>query len=332
MYKEKLEKELDKLQKTLKKEETPIAVQLPEGLKQHSTLVLESLKEFEPILFVDPMYGACDLKDEEAKKFGCKQLIHFGHAKMGKPRIKTIFIPISYSFNEKEFSFIIDEIKKLQKNKINIVTTINFLEEIPRIKEELKKNNIEILETQDTSHIQKNHVLGCDSSTITNSKNPVVFVGDGDFHPNNLGFTLQKTKVFVINPIQRKTKKLEINDLFIKQRYATIARAKKCNSFGIFVSSKHGQFRLRLAKHIKNKLVEQGKKAYIIGCDYVSEDYVEGIKIDCYVNTACPRIAYDDFRSFKKPIITPQEVALLEDTTKELRIDQITKLEEFYDE
>ena len=331
MYKEKLEKELDKLQKTLKKEETPIAVQLPEGLKQHSTLVLESLKEFEPILFVDPMYGACDLKDEEAKKFGCKQLIHFGHAKMGKPRIKTIFIPISYSFNEKEFSFIIDEIKKLQKNKINIVTTINFLEEIPRIKEELKKNNIEILETQDTSHIQKNHVLGCDSSTIKDKTQPIIYVGDGDFHPNNLGFVFEKTEVFVINPLLFKTKKLEITDLFVKQRYALVAKAMKCNTFGIFVSGKHGQFRLRFAKYIKTKLEEMGKKAYIFGCDYVNESYVEGIKVDCYVNTACPRIAYDDHANFTKPIITPQEVFLLQDINKELKIDQIRELEEFFD-
>ncbi len=332
MYEQSLKKELEKIKKSLASEDKPVGVQLPEGLKQHTTLVLDALKDHEPILFTDPSFGACDLRDEEAKKFGCKLLIHFGHACMGKQRIKTIFAPVSYLFNEEEFDFLIKEIIKLKEKTITLVTTINFLEELPRIKQELNKKRINTTDTKESSHVQRNHVLGCDSSTITNSKNPVVFVGDGDFHPNNLGFTLQKTKVFVINPIQRKTKKLEINDLFIKQRYATIARAKKCKSFGIFVSSKHGQFRLRLAKHVKKKLEEQGKKAYIIGCDYVSEDYVEGIKIDCYVNTACPRIAYDDFRSFKKPIITPQEVALLEDTTRELRIDQITKLEEFYDE
>ena len=72
MYKEKLEEELNKLKPSLKKEDTPVAIQLPEGLKQHTITVLEELKEFEPVLFVDPCYGACDLKDEEAKKFGCK--------------------------------------------------------------------------------------------------------------------------------------------------------------------------------------------------------------------------------------------------------------------
>ena len=330
MYEDRIKEELLKLKKTLKKEDIPIAIQLPEGLKQHSTLVLEELKEFDPVLFVDPMFGACDLRDDSAKKFGCKLLVHFGHASMGKQSIKTLFVPVSYKFNEEELKYALNEIEKLKKDKINLVTTINFLEEVPKIKEELKKIGIDVLESKNTNHIQQNHVLGCDSSTITDKNHTIVYLGDGDFHPNNLGFVFEKTEVFVINPVFRETKKLEINDLFIKQRYALIAKAMKCNTFGIFVSSKHGQFRLRFAKHIKAKLEALGKRAYIFGCDYVNEDYVEGIKVDCYVNTACPRIAYDDHANFKKPIITPQEVNLLEDINKELKIDQIRELEDYF--
>jgi 2-(3-amino-3-carboxypropyl)histidine synthase len=331
MYEDSLKRELVLLKEKLSLSDVPIAIQLPEGLKQFSTLVLDELKDFDPVLFVDPMFGGCDLKDEDAIKFGCKLLIHFGHAPMGKQKIKTLFVPISYVFNDEEFSFIISEISKLKKDKINLVTTINFLGEVPRIVNALKDKGISVLESHSTSHIQKNHVLGCDSSTIVDKNYSIVYVGDGDFHPNNLGFVFEKTDVFVVNPLLFNTKKLEINDLFVRQRYALIAKAKRCNSFGIFVSSKHGQFRLRFAKFIKSKLEAMGKKAYIFGCNYVNEDYVEGVKVDCYVNTACPRIAYDDHLSFKKPIITPQEVLLLEDTSVELKIDQIRELEDFFD-
>jgi 2-(3-amino-3-carboxypropyl)histidine synthase len=330
MYREKLKEELKTLKKKLSAEDKPIAIQLPEGLKQHSTLILDELKEYDPILFTDPSYGACDLRDEDAKKYGCNLLIHFGHATMGKPRIKTLFIPISYKFNEEEFNYVIDEIKKLGKDKINLVTTINFLEEVPRITKELANNKISVMNAKETEHIKKNHVLGCDSSTITQTNELIVYMGDGNFHPNNLGFVFEKTNIHLVNPIQRTTKKLEINDLFIKQRYALIAKAKNCKTFGILVSSKLGQFRLRFAKHIKEKLEKTGKKAYILASDYINESYLEGIQVDCYVNTACPRIAYDDHMNFNKPIITPQEVDLLEDTTKELKIDQIREIEEFY--
>jgi len=179
--------------------------------------------------------------------------------------------------------------------------------------------------------VGKHHVLGCDSSSVVDSGKVVVYVGDGDFHPNNLGFVFGKVDVFVVNPLLRKSKKLELNDLFVKQRYALVAKALRCNSFGIFVSAKHGQFRLRFAKHIKAFLEKMGKQAYIFGCDYVNENYVEGIKVDCYVNTACPRISYDDHANFSKPIITPQEVFLLEDLNKELKVDQIRELEDFFD-
>ncbi|MFP4568309.1 MAG: diphthamide biosynthesis enzyme Dph2 [Candidatus Woesearchaeota archaeon] len=330
MYEKWLKEELEKLKKEIKKEDSPIAIQLPEGLKQFTTLVLDELAEYEPIIFVDPMFGACDLKDDDALKFGCKLLVHFGHAAMGKQRIKTIFVPVTYRFNTEELTFIIEEIENLGDKKINLTTTINYLDEMPKIKKALSDKNIEVLESQSTTHIQKNHILGCDSSTIVDKNYTIVYVGDGDFHPNNLGFVFEKTKVYVVNPIIREVKLLEINDLFVKQRYALVAKAMRCNTFGIFVSSKHGQFRLRFAKYIKKKLENMGKKAYLFGCNYVNEDYVEGIKVDCYVNTACPRIAYDDHANFNKPIITPQEVFLLEDINKELKIDQIRELEDYF--
>ena len=323
MYEEKLKVELENLKNSLSVDDSPLAIQLPEGLKQFSTLVLDYLKDFNPVLFVDPVFGACDLKDDDALKFGCKTLVHFGHASMGSQRIKTIFVPLYYEFDGEELSFVLSEIKKLNVKKLNLVTTINFLGEVPKIISELKNLGVHVLEAESTSRVKSHHVLGCDSSTIVDKSEPVVYIGDGDFHPNNLGFIFDKVSVFVINPISKQSKKLEINDLFLRQRYALVAKAMKCNSFGIFVSSKHGQFRLRLANHIKSKLEKLGKKAYIFGCDYVNETYVEGINVDCYVNTACPRITYDDHSNFKKPMITPQEILLLENISGELKIDQI---------
>jgi len=173
-------------------------------------------------------------------------------------------------------------------------------------------------------------VLCCDSSTITDPTSPIVYIGDGVFHPNNLGFIFDKIDVYVINPILRDSKKLNINDKFVRQRYGLVSKPLVSKTFGLLVSTKHGQFRLRFAKYIQERLEKLGKTTYILASDYIKEDYILGMKIDCYVNTACPRIAYDDFQSFKKPIITSQEVYLLEDMTKEFKVDQIRKLENYY--
>jgi len=331
MYKDRIIKEIKELKERLDvSKDSPLAIQLPEGLKQYSTEILDNFKEFKPILFVDPTFGACDLRDKEAKLFGCKSLVHFGHTGMGKQKINTYFIPISYLFSDIEIDYIISEIKKLNSNKINLVTTINFIENIPKIKNILKKSNIEVLESRETSHIKPHMLLGCDSSAIVNSENTIVYIGDGVFHPNNLGFVFSKIDIHIINPITKESKILEINDRFTRQRYGLIAKAREASVFGILVSSKQGQFRLRLAYNIKERLEALGKKAYIFASDYVKEEYVLGMKIDCYVNTGCPRITYDDFSSFKKPIITAQEVSLLENINNELKIDQIRGLEEYF--
>ncbi len=330
MYKRSLEKELSALKEKLSLEDMPVGIQLPEGLKQYSTLVVDSLRDFNPILFVDPMFGACDLRDDEAKKFGCKSLIHFGHTGMGAPSIKTFFVPLYYELSDIEVSFIVEEVKKLDLRKVNLVTTINYLVHVPRLSDELKKLGVEVLVSKSTSHVKQNMVLGCDASTIIDASVPVVFIGDGKFHPNNLGFVFDSVDVFVIDPINKASQKLVVSDSFIKQRYVVVSKALKCNSFGIFVSSKKGQFRLRFANFIKKKLEAIGKKAYIFACDYVNESYVEGVDVDCFVNTACPRIAYDDISSFSKPMLSPQEVFLLEDINSGLKIDQIRDLESFF--
>jgi len=331
MYEERILKEIIKLKEKLTVEkDSPLALQIPEGLKQYTTEILEELKDFKPVLFVDPCFGACDIKDQESINFGCKSLVHFGHTFMNKPLINTYFVPVGYVFSKDEKDYIFDEIKKLNYKKINLVTTINFLDEILDVKKELISSGIEVLESKETMHVRKHMILGCDSSTIIDDKNPIIYIGDGNFHPNNLGFAHEKRDIFVINPILRETKKLDINDRFVRQRYGLVAKALTSKSFGILVSSKHGQFRLRFARYIQEKLEKLGKKTYILASDYIKEDYILGMKIDCYVNTACPRIAYDDFQNFKKPIITPQEVSLLEDMSKEFKVDQIRELENYY--
>ncbi len=63
-----------------------VGLQFPEGLKQYAVDVaaeIERETKAKTVIFVDPTYGACDLKKEQAKKLGVDLLVHFGHAKFG---------------------------------------------------------------------------------------------------------------------------------------------------------------------------------------------------------------------------------------------------------
>jgi len=319
MIKDILFKELKKI----KIKDKRIGIQIPEGLKQYSTEILDHFKNNNPILFVDPCFGACDTKDYEAKKLGATLLIHFGHDGMGSQVIKTMYVPLKYEIKESGIRYIIEEIKKLGLNKINLVTTTQYLGAIPRIKLELSNNKIIVSKGKETKRVKENMVLGCDASTIIDKSSPIVFIGDGAFHVNNLAFLYSNQKIYSISPILKEAKEIKINDEFIRKRYAMIGIARTKNRFGILVSSKDGQERLEIAYEIKKYLEKNKKQAYILVSDYIKEDYLIGMNIEAYINTACPRITYDDSSSFRKPIISATEGLTLFDKEKEIKIDQI---------
>jgi 2-(3-amino-3-carboxypropyl)histidine synthase len=323
ILKKRLVEEINKIKKKINKDEKPITIQIPEGLKQYSLLILDLFKEYDPYLFVDPCYGACDTKDYESKILDSKLLIHFGHYKMYSTKIKTYFIPIDYILDKKDIDFIVENILKLNLKKINLVTTIQYLSNIENIKNKLSKKGVVVNKCKQTNRIKEHMLLGCDSSTITNKKDPTIFIGDGLFHVNNVAFK-QKNKVFAISPLNKTIKEIKINSKFLKQRYALISKAKDAKKIGILVSSKKGQNRINIANQIKRKIEEKlNKKAYIFVSDYINPEYLLGIKVDAFINTACPRITYDDFLLFKKPVLSVSEVDLLIDINKDLKIDNI---------
>lgn len=305
----------------------PVAIQIPEGLKQFSLLILEELKSFKSALFVDPCYGACDIKFLEAKRLGYKTLLHFGHREISGIKIpkglKIIYVPLDFEYTKEQIEFIVNNIEEWKLKKTSLVTTVQYLSNISKIKEELEKKGIEVIASQKTKRLQEHQILGCDCSNLKDVIFPVVFVGDGWFHINNVSYTHKKQDVYLINPLIGEHQKVQYDEKFIRQRYAAIARALECKSFGILVSSKPGQNRLKIAKKIKEKLEKSGKVAQIFVSDYINENYLLGIDVDCYINTACPRITYDDFLSFKKPIISATEIEQILNIKKEIKIDQI---------
>ena len=122
------------------------------------------------------------------------------------------------------------------------------------------------------------------------------------------------------DPYTNEVRFKELKDMkekILRQRYAAIARSKDAEIFGIIVGTKKGQERMDLAIKIKDLLKDNDKKYYFLTLDFFSSHVLEGfIGIDCFVSTACPRIAIDDYLSYKKPVITPVELEVLLGTRK----------------
>ena len=119
-------------------------------------------------------------------------------------------------------------------------------------------------------------------------------------------------RVIAADPFNRTVKDVtdEINR-YVKVRRGLVVKASEGNVFGIIVSTKPGQFNIRLAEEVKRKLDEKGKDSHILVSDTVDWEALQDYScIDAFINTACPRIA-DDWRSVNKPIINTDELELL---------------------
>ncbi|OYT29813.1 diphthamide biosynthesis enzyme Dph2 [Thermoplasmatales archaeon ex4572_165] len=299
-----------------------VALQIPEGLKENISNILDYFQKNTKssfIIYEDPCFGACDLVGSELKEIGVDLAIQIGHTiipSINQMPIKTLFLNAESNL---DVEIIVKEsIKHLNGKKIGIVTTAQHRNSIERIIKILKENDFEPVIGKGDNRIDfEGQILGCNLSSAVNiSENVDIFlyVGSGIFHP--LGLILAtKKEVIVADPYENKIKTKELYDLkdkILRQRFGAIERSRDAALFGILIGTKIGQQRKKLAFEIKEKLDSKNKKSILIGSNHFNPTNLETFRsIDCFISTACPRIAIDDYMRYKIPIITPVELDIL---------------------
>lgn len=266
----------------------------------------------EVMISCEPCYGACDLRDSEAKRLGCDRIIHYGHSKFVDSEIPVEYVEIK---SEEKMAIPENEIKKLSGfQKIGLISTLQFVDALPRIKKQLEKIGKEVfIGGSGNKNLYDGQILGCNMGAAKSVEKKVdcfLYVGSGKFHPLGVALATKKP-VLVFDTEKNKIEKVE-TEKFLKQRLATIEMARDAKTFGILVSSKPGQTNLKAAEEIKKKLEKSGRSAHILVMDEIKPekvDYLGGESggIDAFINTACPRIGIEDRTLFRKPILNLDE-------------------------
>lgn len=300
-----------------------ILLQLPEGLKKNALELAEELEKKGNEIFISssPCYGACGLAVDEARKVSADKIIHYGHSDYG---VRSQ-IPVEYvNFDENvEFEGILKRSLEFLKNyeKIGLVTTVQHIKQLPEIRRFLEKCGKKVAIGKPGGLAKyPGQLLGCDAGSVRSVENEVdcfLYFGGGVFHP--LGALLETKKPFLavdpfINKIQFLDKEREKIE---KRRKGALLKAIEARNFGIICSTKPGQFNLEAAREIKRKLIEVGRPAQILISDEINfESLGNFVNFDCFINTACPRIATDDFDRIRKPILGMDEVRKLVELLK----------------
>ncbi|MBE6499087.1 MAG: diphthamide biosynthesis enzyme Dph2 [Methanobrevibacter thaueri] len=306
------------LEKTIRKinsiDAKCVGLQFPEGLKTQATKIARIIEEETDAITIisgDPCFGACDVGDWKMKG-SVDLIIHYGHTPLPlKYEIPTLFIEAYSKINiKKDLEKSLEYLKNY--SRIGLVTTTQHLHLLNEIKDYLEDNKKEVLLGSSTS-TRKGQVLGCNFSSIKNlDVDIILFIGSGNFHP--LGIKLfSNTPVLAIDPYNSEIKNMdEFTDRILRIRFARITKAQTAKKWGIIVSSKEGQYRMKLAKKIKKTLKEHNMESHIILLDNVTPDaLLPYLELDAFIVSACPRIAIDDSQMYKKPLITPQELEIV---------------------
>jgi 2-(3-amino-3-carboxypropyl)histidine synthase len=280
-----------------------VALQFPAGLKRRAAEYTDALKEagFEVTVSGDPCYGACDLALDTLDY--ADVLVHVGHAPVDNQE-RVIFLPY-----EVDFDVVVLEkaIPLLAGKSVGLVTTIQHVHLIPAMESFLKERGIDVRVADGRGRTpQRGQVLGCCFTAAKETgAGQVLFVGTGLFHP--IGIALSTgARVVALDPLAGVVQEVS-GDALLRKRFAIIEKARGAKSAGIIVSTKSGQHRMELAR----RLAALSPHAVIVTVKEVSPDELLNLGFGCYVNTACPRLAYDDQIRFPVPVLSPQEFEIL---------------------
>jgi diphthamide biosynthesis enzyme Dph1/Dph2-like protein len=172
------------------------------------------------------------------------------------------------------------ELKKLPK-KLFLAYSIQYKDLAILYRKELEKNKIKVETFQ--------QVLGCSK---VNTKLPILLIGTGRFHAQNLYLQTPILYVLENNKIIR-IPQTEIDKLKAKKRTALI-KYLKADNIGILVTTKPGQENLNKAIKLKQKLEKNKKKPYIFISNNIDISQFENFSIDSWINTACSGLAMDN--------------------------------------
>ena len=318
-----------------------VALQFPEGLKRQAWQFADELKKhgYSVIISGAPCWGACDL--DIGALNDADVLIHYGHAPVDDTKgviyeylTQDIFADTDGEGGQlptaDEFRALLKEAVSLfgadsgkPPEKIGLVTTIQHVHELPRVAGLLKETGIEGIIAKGSSRTPyAGQVLGCSYHAAVNTGcADILFIGTGVFHPTGIALSAgvgvgggdrkdgspgSPARVVALDPFMKKVQLIS-TDRLLRQRFAKIEKAKSAERFGIIVSKKSGQRREELAR----RLLALSEKAYLITLGEITPDSLLNLGFDAYVNTSCPRLAYDDQARYPVPMLSPQEFEIV---------------------
>jgi len=193
---------------------------------------------------------------------------------------------------------------------IGLFTTVQHVHKLPELKKVLEAAGKKVYLLKGAHSKYEGQALGCDLFSLKPDKDieAFLYIGTGEFHPKEL-LMLQKKPVFIYNPESKRFYQLDKKEIeqIERQRKGAYAKFLSSTKIGVLITTKPGQQNLAAALKLKDKY--KGKEFFFLIADTFDFSSLENFPfIECYVNTACPRIGYDEQENLGKPIVNIADI------------------------
>lgn len=275
-----------------------VFVQYPEGLKTKIQEIDEELKRsgFETILCCEPTFGACDVRDFEAKRLGCDAILHIAHTDFGiNSELPVVYW--DYFFDVDPIPIIEKEFSLIEKYKtIGLFASLQYIPAMKKVKQYLEDRGKKVVIAKTQKY--EGQILGCRIDAAVKLKaDCLLYVGTGRFHP--FGVVLATNKpVYSLDLEKQKIIDFEKEKIkYLKKKAWYDQKIKDSKVIAITVCWKQGQNRIKEAFKLKKELEKQGKQVHILAFDTISKEKIIGMKFDTVINMVCPRMDDEDLLS-----------------------------------
>ena len=190
-----------------------------------------------------------------------------------------------------------------QYNTVALYGSVQFIDSLPKIQQQLEGQGTTVITSQPDRTNSTYQILGCDafydSLKLPQEPDAFLYVGDGIFHPRALVLAQKDQEVFKpiirYDPMQDKVIDMGIDDcrdIFVAYRTGLVSFMTAKN-VGVVVTVKPGQQQFKVSRKLRETYPD--KNIYYFAENTLDFTHLEDFPfIDVWINSACPRIGFDD--------------------------------------
>lgn len=236
--------------------------------------------------------------------------------------MKLEFLQAKYGIDFKVPDTFLETLHKTFNNPKNknlaVFSSVNFRKNLEDVQELLKKEGFTSETSKPFRTSIEGQMLGCDSYKDSlkidlNGIDGFVYIGDGYFHPNALllaqEFEEEIKPVILMNVVQQITEVIDKKHIekYLKRKKGNLAKFYTSKNIGVFVTTKWGQEYKNTALKLKEKYKDK-EFYYFIGDNFLDSEMENFPFVECWINTACPRIGQDDIVRHSKAVVNIKDV------------------------